>query len=327
MPILAGGLATAPAVPEVVVEQPVWSEDLGSIVATWVDPDGGEWPLSTPDVGWFTVNGPAGWGSTPIELVVDPLPRGGEQVRYIRSKPRRLQWPLYIGGDTHLEFLDRLRRLTRAFTRTTQRGVPGWLRVARSGTSRYRQIACFYEEGFEGASGENHLFARPVLQLYCPDGYWSGDVPVVARREFTVPDPDDVVSFYRPFMSVSGSKVVSSGDGPPATTIVNSGDVDAWPTWTITGPLSELTAVNLTTGARFKLTYTVLAGQSVTITTNRPSVRGPGGNLSRYVDWLNPLGTELWSLLEGPNEVSFVALGAGPGTSVELSFVPRYETA
>jgi hypothetical protein len=331
VPILAGGLATAPVIPDEEIFQPVWSEDLGTMSATWIDPDGVEWPLSNPDLGWFTMDGPAGWMAGQLELITDPLPRGGEQVRYVRTKSRRVQWPLYIGGDTHEEFVDRVRRLIRAFTKTTQRGDTGWLRVARP-NGRYRQIACYYEEGLEGAAGEHHLWARPVITLFCPDGFWSGDVPVVADREFEAAsaDPDEVASFYEPFINVTSSRVVSGdGDGSvPSTTIANPGDVEAWPVWTITGPMTSLTAVNLTTGARFTLTYTLLAGQTITITTNRPTVRGPAGqNLSRYIDWLNPLGTELWPLVDGNNEISFVALGAGTGTRVRMAFTPRYETA
>ncbi|SDT74396.1 phage distal tail protein [Actinoplanes derwentensis] len=334
MPILAGGLSTTPVVETPSVVQPVWSEDLGTIAATWIDPDGTEWPLSNPDLGWFTMDGPAGWGSTPLEIVVDPLPRGGEQVRYIRSKSRRIQWPLYIGGDDHAEFVTRYRQLMHAFTATTQRGVPGWLRIGRTGSGRYRQIAAYYEEGWEGESGQNHLFAKPVVQLYCPDGFWSGDTPVVAARTFEAsnPDPDDLVTFYRPFMSVTSSRLVSGGDdgsgAPSSTTVVNDGQVEAWPVWKLRGPFDKLTCVNLTTGARFSLTYNLAAGDAITITTNRPSVRDLAGvNRSRFIDWLNPLGTELWPLVPGANEIAFIAMGAGAGTGVEMTFTPRYETA
>ncbi|MGK5677526.1 phage distal tail protein [Actinoplanes sp. URMC 104] len=307
-------------------------DDLGTMSATWIDPDGIEWPLSNDELGWFTMSGPAGWGATPIEIVVDPLPRGGEQVRYIRQRPRRLQWPLYIGADEgggHQNFVDKYRALMRAFTKTTQRGAPGWLVVSRPATGRSRRIACYYEEGFDGAAGENHLWAKPVIGLYCPDGYWSGDTAVVERREFQATGTTPA-SFYSPFINVTSSRVVTDdGAGSSTTTLLNDGDVEAWPTWSITGPISELTAKNLTTGARFKLAYTLTAGQKITITTNRPTVRlaATGANLSKYIDWLNPAGTELWPLVDGENDITFTALGAGTGTAVELAFTPRYETA
>ncbi|MEV4282001.1 phage distal tail protein [Actinoplanes xinjiangensis] len=172
------------------------------------------------------------------------------------------------------------------------------------------------------------------MQLYCPDGFWSGDEPVVASRTFEVanPDPDEAVTFYKPFMSISSSRLVS-GTGsdttvPSATTVVNDGDVEAWPVWTLNGPFTKLTAVNLTSGARFSLTYNVAAGDTITITTNRPSVRDLAGvNRSRFIDWTNPLGTELWPLTPGANQISFIALGAGTGTRVQMAFTPRHETA
>jgi hypothetical protein len=59
VPILAGGLATTPMLATPSVVQPVWSENLGTIHAVRVDPDGEQWPLNDPDLGWFTVNGPS----------------------------------------------------------------------------------------------------------------------------------------------------------------------------------------------------------------------------------------------------------------------------
>lgn len=333
MPILSGGLITAPVLEVDDTPTPVWSEDYGTINATWIDPDGVEWPLSDSNDGslWFTMNGPAGWGATPIEIVTDPLPRGGEQVRFIRSQPRRIQWPLYIGSpNSHEEFNSAYRRLVRAITKTSNRRAPGWLRVARP-NGRFRQIACYYEQGLEGESGENHRYARPVVTLYCPDGYWSGDRPVVAERQFAASGQEGgpvAVNFFSPFMTLSSSKVSTGSPDDPPLPVVNPGDVDAWPVWTITGPMTKLTAVNLSLGSRFALTYTLTAQQTIRITTNRPSVRGPGdANLSKYVDWFNPLGAELWPLADGTNNISFQVDGAGTGTRVEMAFTPRYETA
>lgn len=348
MPILAGGLVTeAPQIPEEAFTPPTtpWREDLGSITATWIDPDGGEWQLSNDDydVGWFTINGPAGWGAASVELIVDPLPRGGEQVRYIRSKPRRLQWPVYIGGEDYLQFSDRYRALMRAFTKTTQRGAPGWLVVAR-GDGRRRMIACYYEQGMEGDAGQNHLFAKPVLTLYAPDGYWSDGQPIRSYRQFTSTgtpeegEEETPATFFSPFMTIGSSKLVDAGgdeggggegggEGTP-TTIINPGDVEAWPEWTIRGPMSKITAENVTLGSRFAVTHTLLPEQTITITTNRPTVRGPGDqNLTGKVDWFNPAGTELWPLRDGANEIRFRVDGAGPGTRVDLLFTPRYESA
>lgn len=323
MPIIAGADVTAPN-EDLTPPTPVWTEDIGTIAAAWIDPDGNEWPLSntSDDVGWFTINGPAGWGATPIEIVTDPLPRGGDQVRFIRSKPRQLQWPIYIGGYTHMEFVNRDRALTRAITMTTRRRAPGWLRIARpDGTAR--QIACYYQQGLEGEAREKHTYAKPMVQFFCPDGFWEDTQPTVVRRVF-----GSSASFYSPFMTVTSSKVLAGSPDDPATEILNDGDVEAWPTWTITGPMTKLTAVNSTVGGRFALTYPLAADQIITITTNRPTVRGPGSlNLTRYIDWFNTAGTELWPLADGTNLVSFQVDGAAAGTKIELSFTKRYDSA
>lgn len=328
MPILAGGqVVIAPPPPLITPPTIPYREDVGTMTAVWVDPDGIEWPLTThsDDIGWLTMNGPAGWGATPIELVTDALPRGGEQVRYIRSKPRRIQWPLYIYGDTYEQFVARWRSIVRAFTKTSHRAAPGYLKVTLP-SGEQRLIEAYYEEGFEGKDGENWLWAKPVITLYCPDGFWSATQPVTTTRTFAAAGPQP--GFLTPFMTISSSKLVGGGPSDPATPILNPGDVDAWPVWTITGPMTQFIAINETLGVQFKLTYTLAAGQQITVRTSRPAVRGPGDtNLTKHLDWFGIPGSVLWPLTDGTNMVAFQVSGAGVGTQVDLAFTPRYETA
>lgn len=314
MPLSVGaGLVTPPFVDDL----EVWAEDVGTIDASWTDPDGQGWQLSNTDddLGWFTTDGIAGWGAVPIEIVTDPLARGGEEVRFIRAQPRRITWPLHIHGDTHLQFLTRYRNLLRAFTLTTHRRRPGVLRVARpDGVDEAREIECFYEGGFGGEAGENWLYANPVLTLMCPDGYWRAVQPIVHRYGNAVGRP-----FLNPYPQLSSSRVL--GD----LTITNPGEVDAWPTWELTGPATRFTATNLGAGGGFVLTYPLAAGQTITITTNRPTVRGPNGeNLVGALSWPRAL---LWPLRPGPNPVSLQVAGATAGTQVVLTFRPRFEGA
>ena len=337
MAILAGGLLVLPPEPEIITPPSVaYREDVGTLTASWIDPTGVEWPLSMTDeqIGWFTMNGPAGWGAVPIEIVTDELSRGGEQVRFIRTKPRRMQWPVYVWGEDHLQYVERSRRITRAFTMTTQRKAPGYIKIERP-DGRYRLIACYYEQGFEGEAEHGHLWSKHVLQLYCPDGYWASDRSILAERSFVGPtdpgDPEAPATFYTPFMFLTSSQVIGEGGGsdPAETSILNPGEVDAWPTWVITGPMTRVEAENLTLGLRFAVEYTLTAGQTIHITTSRPSVRGPGdANLSEYVDWFNVAGgAYLWPLTDGENQIRFQVDGAGEGTQIAMTFTPRHETA
>ncbi|MEU4218119.1 hypothetical protein [Actinoplanes sp. NPDC026623] len=317
MPLSVGAnIVTGPEDPTV-GDLAQWSEDIGTIDATWTDPDGQVWQLSNTDdeLGYFTTDQIAGWGATPIELVTDPLSRGGEEVRFVRAQPRRITWPLHIHGDTHLQFLTRYRNLMRAFTMTTHRRAPGILRVARpDGEDNVREIECWYEDGFRGEPGQNWVYANPVLTLMAPDGYWRATQPLVFRYDYAPGRP-----FLRPYPSLSTSRVL--GD----MTIDNPGEVDAWPVLQLTGPASAFTATNPGAGGGFTLTYPLAAGQTVTIATNRPVVRGPAGeNLAGALSWPRAV---LWPLRSGANPVTLTVAGAGIGTALTVSFRPRFEGA
>lgn len=292
---------------------------VGTMRATWTDPTGVVWELTGPHEvhGWLTTRQVAGWGATPRTIVTDPHARGGVTVRHVRAEPRRITWPLHVYGDTHTEFLDRYRRLMRAFMLTAQLGRPGVLTVARpDGTAR--QIEAFCEDGWGGEGGENWVSANPVLTLLCPDGFWSDTTAQVVRRDHQAGGGDP---FLNPYITVSSGQVLG------ATQVANPGDVDGWPVWTFTGPATVVTATNHTLGASFTLTHTLTAGQSITVdtSTHRPTVRGPAAqNLVGALDWP---GATLWPLVAGVNDIEFTVVGAAAGTSVEFSYRPRYETA
>lgn len=289
--------------------------DVGTMSATWTDPTGQVWQLTdiSPELGWFTTPAVAGWGAAPYEIVTDPQPRGGETVRNIRQQPARLQWPLHIYGETHGEFLLRWRNIKRAFMSTVHLSAPGVLRVSRpDGTAR--EISAFYEDGLRGEAGGGWLREDPVVTLYCPEGAWRAVQPTIVTRSAGAS-----VGFLSPFGTISSSQVLGT------TQIDNPGELIAWPTWTITGPATAVTATNTTTGQSFTLTYTLSAGQSATITTNRPTVRGPAGeNISGSLNWP---GAYLWPLMPGTNDITFAVAGAGTGTQITLAFYARYDGA
>lgn len=290
---------------------------VGTMNATWIDPDGTEWPLTdiAESRGYFTGREIAGWGAAPYELVTDPQPRGGETLRFIRQQPARITWPLHVWGETHLEFVTRYRALRRAFMMTVHKGLPGILRVARPDGSS-REIQAYYEDGWGGETRENWVSANPVLTLWCPEGSWYDTQATTITRSAS-----DTVPFNNPFLRLSPATVLGS------TTVNNPGDLTAWPEWTINGPATSITATNHTLGQQFVLTYTLTVGQAITVTTAgpHPNVRGPSGeNLSGQLNWPTAY---LWGLDPGDNSVEFVVGGSSVDTSIVLSFNARYEGA
>ncbi|MFD7997329.1 phage tail family protein [Streptomyces mexicanus] len=289
---------------------PVPLPEIGWATASYTDPSGTVWPLTSPNVGWFTLaDGVSGLGAAHYELTTDP-------------HPRTIVWPLFVEGSTHGEFLARWRALATAFTRTMREG-PGILEIARPDGSR-RQIEVFYQEGFEGkdAKGYGVIQDAAVITLFCEDPYWVDPVQQLVHREYGTGK-----DFLAPFPSVSSGQVLG------ATTVMNTGDVTVWPTWTITGPASLITFTRADTGEQFVLDPNasgvghgaLLAGEQVTVRTDPPQVRYQDG--SNWIGTLNWPGAVLWGLSPGDNQVTFQLDGSGPGSAVDLVYNPRYETA
>ncbi|MEV4670967.1 hypothetical protein AB0K34_04870 [Actinomadura sp. NPDC049382] len=296
---------------------------VGFATASFTDPSGTVWPLTDEASGWFTLSdGVSGLDVTPYELTKDSYPRGGSRLRHRQPAERTIIWPLHVYGDTHLQFLGRWRDLGTAFAATLHDG-PGWLEIARPDGTR-RRIQVIYQDGFEGRAqqGTGIISDTAILALYCQDPYWLDPVPVTEHRSYGLG-----VDFLNPFPSVSSGRVLGE------TTLLNTGSVEAWPTWTITGPATLVTITNQDTGEAFVLDPDadgighgpLLAGEQVVVTTDPPRVRGPLGET--WTGALNWPGAVLWSLRRGVNRVNFQLDGAAEGSAVDVSFNARYEMA
>lgn len=323
MPILAGvGTPTPPPPPDIVPPTPVVSD---AYTLTWTAPDGGVWPLMNAELGWHLEDGIAGvLGVAPIAFATDADPAGGATVRHIQPQPRIMTLPLRIDGPDEAVHRTRLRQLGRAFTMTRRRG-PGTLTIGRPDGSS-RQIRAYFQSGFDPAGGNlsGWLYSDIVLQLFCPDPYWFDVAPMGFSRDFEASPAD----YQDPFPTLSSSQTLGE------TIVNNPGDVEAWPTWVITGPATLITATNNTTGKTFTIDPNadgishgdLASGEQITITSRPPTVRGPDGTV-----WTAALGfpdsANLWPLEPGDNDITLGITGADDGTSIVGSFLNRWETA
>lgn len=266
--------------------------------------------------------GVSGLGAAPVTLTTDPLPRGGARIRHIQPQPRTIVWPIHVEADTHQEFINLWRAAGRAFTDTSRYG-PGILDIARP-DGRRRQIKVFYQDGFEGLGqpGTGLNWDNAVITLFCEDPYFYDPVPVTVSRSFG----GGAADYLAPYPSVSSSQVL--GD----TVLTNPGDVEAWPTWTITGPATLVTVTNDDTGEAFSVDPNatdiahgnLVAGETVVVATDPPSVRFGTDNWAGSLNWPS---AQLWGLPPGDSAVDFNLGGAGSGSSVTGQFYARYESA
>ncbi|MFE9936313.1 phage tail family protein [Streptomyces hirsutus] len=330
MPLIAP-VVVDPEGPGPEVPPPVEVPEIGYASITYIDPTGTRWPMTDLSADWFVLaEGVSGLGAAPYSRTSDSHPRGGARRRHVQPLARSIIWPLLVKGADHMAFTGNWRALARAFTRTLREG-PGWLEVVRPDGSG-RRIAVEYESGWDGLGqpATGIAWDKAVLTLWCEDPYWVGlQAQTVHREQGAGQD------FLQPYPTVSSSQVLG------ATTLVNPGDVEVWPTWTVTGPATAITfsatkKVRGPDGLRtvvesftLDMTATVhgalLAGETVTISTDPPRVRsGTGENLSNGLNWP---GAVLWSLPPGTTPVTFQLAGAQPGSAVDLAYYPRYEIA
>lgn len=321
MPLPVGANPTPPPGPPIILPTIVPSD---AYTATWYAPDGTVWPLSDPSVGWHSLDSVSGaLGAAPILMTADPYARGGSTVRHIQAQPRLITWPIRIDGPGHLDFLPRFRALARAFTQTRRLG-PGVLEIQRPDGSR-RQINAYYEDGFDPVpgNGSGWFYGDIVMTLYCPDPYWTDPTLTEIPRSFS----GGSTSYLTSYPTVSSSQTL---DDSVAT---NPGDVEAYPTWVITGPASGIEATNELTGESFTIDPNaagighgdLLLGETVTITTFPPAVRGPDGSI--WTAALNFPDAVLWALQPGDNPINVAITGSDDGSGFVMTFPARYETA
>jgi hypothetical protein len=319
MPLAVGVLTAPPPVDPTTPAAPtLLADELGRSL-TWIAPDDTVWPLTADHLPWYTLSEIAGLGVAQTQITLDPHPRYGSRIRHQHPEHRNIAIPIRFDADTNVELVEAMRELAGAFTQTRRRGAdglypPGRLRVARPDGS-VREILAHYQGGIDGEPDQGWLWDTAVISLLCEDPYFRALDAVTITREHSAGG----TPFLNPFLTVSSGQVLGE------STIINDGDVDAYPTWTITGPADAVSATNHTTGEEFEITHTLTAGQVITVTTDPPTVRGPSDTiLTSALTWP---GSVLWGLVPGVNEVEFSVTSSASGTSIVLSFVPRYEMA
>lgn len=232
----------------------------------WWAPDGTLLDLNPPGADWWSLKGNAGLGAPPLDLITTDNPGGGVIVEASRPRERTILWPIRMRSDTHLGLLEVWRTVTHLITQTADLGRPGELRIRRPDGSE-RRIEAWYQSGLEGDPEDGAwLQVTAVINFLCPDPYWRDTRQMIAEFRDEAADLD----YLAPYPSVSSGRVIG------AAKLTNVGQRATWPTWTIRGPMTALTATNLTRGQSFTLTHTLTAGQTVTISSRPIKVRGPG---------------------------------------------------
>lgn len=277
--------------------------------------------LNNPTAGYRVHKGSRGLGATPRELITEDSPwLDGTSVEDDFALPRSIMLPMGINAVTRTDMLGQLREFGAAMRTRAPGGkpAPGELELAQDDGRRFR-VTCYYMRGLPDEetvdTGGDTNWVRFQLQLLAPDPYWHKAEPTMMRWQFGDPVP----FLGDPFLPLR-----ISASSAASTTILNGGSEDAYGTWKVVGPGTDLTMLNQDTGEKTRIVETIPAGQTLTIVTEPSQVDialQPSGT-----DWWGELvdGSTLWSIPAGKTNVALTLAGATSASSIELTFYERH---
>jgi Siphovirus-type tail component, C-terminal domain len=235
----------------------------------------------------------------PVSLDLLRVPQAhGARFRGARHEPRLVLLPVVAPAPQTVAGRDELRRWARALDPAAGEGT---LTVV-DGPSPGRYLVCAYEAGLETLTEE---YGQPlelaVIGFRAGDPYWH-DAGVITR-DLPIVEPS-------------------------ATTVVtNTGDVDAWPVFTLTGPATSIWIINDTTGLKIGIGGAPFVAGDVIVVDTRPghktiTINGTGDGFSRLTS-----DSTFWPLIPGDNSVTVNFTGSTVASTSAFDWSTRWLSA
>lgn len=276
----------------------------------WIDPWGVVHDLSyqsSPDL--FVSRGSLGMGSPPVQITDEKLPfEGGSVPRHIATMPAKMTIPITVRAANMTALLAKIDDLRTWFDTGDEKQLrPGIYRITRADGS-VRQRICLCEGGLEGdltTGNPNETIVQVDLKAH--GGWWT--------------DGTDTTYTW------TGASAWASPVG-----VINAGQLDAYPVWTIHGPGAGIVIQDNTTLEAWGWNG-VLAGISNSLTVDtRPSSQRDNplqvydqAGANRYNLFVAT--SKLWHLAPGTNSLSILMTGATGATVVSVAYRQRYRGA
>jgi len=279
---------------------------------TWTDTRGVVWSLIDTRSGVFLQPGVRGLTLPPRDRFTSSSAGvAGVRNRGGRTKERGVFWPIYLyQDDSSQAWLDYDRDW---WAGLNPRGTGVWRVTQPNG--QWRELVC------RPTGDEDHAWDRaPGLRswqrygvsMVAEDPFWYG--PTVASPLWRSATPVDFIP---------------AGGGPPyhpgsattidSATLTNPGDEDAWPLWTVTGPVDS---VDVAVDGRSVGFGELLEGQVLTIDTD-PRVQRA---MLDGADVTGQLTAHDFAPIR-PGETAHLDVSMVGGGTLQASFRPRYDRA
>ncbi|MBT2722319.1 phage tail domain-containing protein [Bacillus sp. ISL-46] len=279
---------------------------------SWIDSQGTEYPLTFQDN--FSVLSTSGLFMPQIEFVEEEAPfQSGSRLRNIQVKPRDVDVQLFIKCESEIELRQKVRDCLRMFNPLTGDGK---LKVTAPDDSQ-RELICRYKAGLEGTESKDskgRTWKIVLLIFRAFDPFWHDSNTIVQTFKIN----ESPGTFFPIFpLRLSSSTVFAD------ISIENTGDVETWPEWIITGPGENIVLRNMSTGDVMNLETSLGVGETITIDTNpyaKTVTKNDGANL--FYTLIDE--SSLWSLQEGENSIQLEMANATTESSIQLTYRNRY---
>ncbi|MDF2792061.1 MAG: hypothetical protein K0S80_5163 [Neobacillus sp.] len=282
-------------------------------IISWIDANGVEHLLSD-SANFQVLLGSKGFYMPPFSFAEEEVPfQPGSRLRNVKVKARDVDLPLRIIGINEIDLENNLRNITRIFNPLK---ADGKIKVTGYDGSQ-RELFCRYTGGFEmeeSSSTRRRTWQKAVGVFRAFDPFWYDSSTKV--QTFKI---NESPGLFFPILPLRLASSTVFAD----ISIDNTGDVETWPEWIITGPCDSVTLTNLTTGETTNLEVTLEVGETITIDTRpfqKTITKSDGTNLF----YTMTDDSSLWSIQDGNNAIQIQMANATADSSVQLTYRNRY---
>ncbi len=254
-----------------------------------------------------------GVGAPDIQHFTQKTPfQDGEQHLGYKFGPRKIIVGIYRNPATRALLQTDHQTLLTALRPDLGAGVLKW--TLNDGT--IRQLDVWFSGGMKLDSDTQGigLFQNDVIELTAFSPFWYNPT-----ANSTTSSMEVATSLFFPFVFPF---VLPSSGISANVTVTNNGQVDALPTITINGPGVDPSIFNSTTGKRITITYTLAAGEYITVDSStgaKTCVLTVGPANSNIIGYMSS-DSEFFPIIPGANELVCGLSSTTAASSIVISF-------
>lgn len=266
--------------------------------------------ITFDDTTYVLNTGIVGFGIPATSVRIEESAGDGGVWRHTKRLARDVDLPITVFGSSRDDVQTKLRRLNKLLQ--DGQGAPKLRATYDDETSVYLEV--HYVGGAETEYDNDSAgltWCRWPISLQAANPFWLSGL----EETFTIGSGGTGRGLLPQLTKLKLASSTTLG----TVTLINAGDVAAFPTWEITGPVQNLTISNGFQGFGFD---SVADGEVILVNTEDGTVTNPDGdNLYARLD----PAPKLFSFPAGTTTIAIEGTDTTPTFNVTLTYSPRYE--